>query len=159
MSYKDAIQRLVAAQATVHIISYTTLVRQAIEERNKRGIIMKGDGVLRDGTPGGQDPMLPPGMTRSPSVTFVTIDTDRQMRRWYKKYAESAKESEGRLVTLAGETGGKYCCDFNRSDVGPREEVAATAARSMSSPKAQAPAGRGTRRRFAASRSRRGARA
>jgi VWFA-related protein len=106
-NYADAVKRLVAAQATVHIISYTTLVRQAIDDRNKRGIVRRGDGVQRDGTPGGQDPTLPPGMTRSPSVTFMTIDTDREMRRWYKKYAESAKTSEQRLISLAGETGGQ----------------------------------------------------
>jgi VWFA-related protein len=107
VNYADAIKRLVAAQATVHIISYTTLVRQAIDDRNKRGIVRRGDGVQRDATPGGQDPTLPPGMTRSPSVTFMTIDTDREMRRWYKKYAESAKQSEQRLISLAGETGGQ----------------------------------------------------
>jgi VWFA-related protein len=107
ISYADAVKRLVAAQATVHIISYTTLVRLAIDDRGKRGIVRKGDGVQRDGTPGGQDPTLPPGMTRSPSVTFMTIDLDREMRRWYKKYSDSTKESEARLVTLASETGGQ----------------------------------------------------
>lgn len=106
-NYADAVKRLVAAQATVHIISYTQLVRQAIGERYKASIFKGGNGVQRDGTPGGQDPTLPPGMTRSPSITFVTIDTDREMRRWYKKYAESTKTSEQRLVSLAGETGGQ----------------------------------------------------
>lgn len=107
VAYADAVKRLVAAQATVHIISYTTLVRLAIDDRGKRGIVRKGDGVQRDGTPGGQDPTLPPGMTRSPSITFATIDLDREMRRWYKKYSDSTKESEARLVTLASETGGQ----------------------------------------------------
>lgn len=107
VAYADAVKRLVAAQATVHIISYTTLVRLAIDDRGKRGIVRKGDGVQRDGTPSGQDPTLPPGMTRSPSITFATIDLDREMRRWYKKYSDSTKESEARLVTLARETGGQ----------------------------------------------------
>lgn len=107
VSYADAVKRLVASQATVHIISYTTLVRQAIEDRYKGGIFKQGDGVQRDGTPGGQDPTLPPGMTRSPSFRLGTIDLDRQMRRWYKKYGDSAKESEVRLTSLAKETGGQ----------------------------------------------------
>lgn len=107
VSYAEAVKRLVAAQATVHIISYTQLVRQAIGERYKASILKGGNGVQRDGNPGGQDPTLPPGMTRSPSVTFATIDTDREMRRWYKKYADSAKQSEQRLISLAGETGGQ----------------------------------------------------
>ncbi|MDX6696078.1 MAG: hypothetical protein QOF02_3681 [Blastocatellia bacterium] len=105
--YSEAVKRLVASQATVHIISYTQLVRQAIDERNKGGSFKKGDGVQRDGNPGGQDPTLPPGMTRSPSFKLGSIDLDRQMRRWYKKYSESTKESEKRLVALAGETGGQ----------------------------------------------------
>jgi VWFA-related protein len=107
VSYADAIKQLVSTQATVHIISYTTLVRQAIAERYTSGILKGGTGVQRDGTPGGQDPTLPPGMTRSPSFSIATIDTDREMRRWYKKYADSAKQSETRLVSLAGETGGQ----------------------------------------------------
>ncbi|HEX7997571.1 MAG TPA: VWA domain-containing protein [Pyrinomonadaceae bacterium] len=107
VSYADAIKQLVSTQATVHIISYTTLVRQAIAERYNSSILKGGTGVQRDGTPGGQDPTLPPGMTRSPSFSIATIDTDREMRRWYKKYADSAKLSETRLVSLAGETGGQ----------------------------------------------------
>jgi VWFA-related protein len=108
VSYADAVKRLVAAQATVHIISYTQLVRQAIEKRYGASTLKKGSGVPHDALPGG-DPTLPPGMTRNPSYTLgsITFDTDRQMRRWYKKYAESAKQSEQRLISLAGETGGQ----------------------------------------------------
>jgi VWFA-related protein len=105
--YSEAVKRLIAAQATVHIISYTQLVRQAIDNRNKGGILKTGDGVQRDGNPGGQDPTLPPGMTRSPSFKIGSIDLDRQMRRWYKRYSDSTKESEKRLISLAGETGGQ----------------------------------------------------
>lgn len=108
VSYADAVKKLVAAQATVHIISYTQLVRQAIEKRNGGTSLKKGSGVPHDALPGG-DPTLPPGMTRNPSYTLgsITFDTDRQMKRWYKKYAESAKQSEQRLISLAGETGGQ----------------------------------------------------
>ena len=108
VSYSDAVKKLVAAQATVHIISYTQLVRQAIEKRNAGSTLKKGSGVPRDALPGG-DPTLPPGMTRNPSYTLgsITFDTDREMKRWYKKYAESAKQSEQRLISLAGETGGQ----------------------------------------------------
>lgn len=109
IAYADAIKQLVATQATVHIISYSQLVRQAIEQRNKRGVFQSGTGAQREGNPGGQDPTLPPGMTRNPSFTLgsISIDTDREMRRWYKRYAEAAKESEQRLIALAGETGGQ----------------------------------------------------
>ena len=108
VSYSDAVRKLVAAQATVHIISYTQLVRQAIEKRNAGNSLKKGTGVARDALPGG-DPTLPPGMTRNPSYTLgsITFDTDREMKRWYKRYAESARASEQRLISLAGETGGQ----------------------------------------------------
>lgn len=108
VAYSDAVRQLTASQATVHIISYTQLVRAAIENRNKQSAMRKGSGVPHDALPGG-DPTLPPGMTRSPSYTIgsVTIDTDREMRRWYKKYAEAAKQSEQRLISLAAETGGQ----------------------------------------------------
>ena len=108
VNYSDALKKLVAAQATVHIISYTQMVRQAIEERNGGRTLKKGSGVARDALPGG-DPTLPPGMTRNPSYTLgsISFDLDREMKRWYKKYAESAKQSEQRLTTLAAETGGR----------------------------------------------------
>ena len=108
VSYADAVKKLVAAQATVHIISYTQMVRQAIEKRNAGSSLKKGSGVAHDALPGG-DPTLPPGMTRNPSYTLgsITFDTDRQMKRWYKRYAESARASEQRLISLAGETGGQ----------------------------------------------------
>lgn len=106
VSYTDALKRLAAAQATVHVISYTQLVRQAIEKRNNKSILGKGTGTARDSLPGG-DPTLPPGMTRNPSYTVATIDTDREMRRWYKRYADATRVSEERLVSLASETGGE----------------------------------------------------
>jgi VWFA-related protein len=107
VSYADAVKQLVAAQATVHIISYTQLVRMAIEKRNKDSVFRQGDSVQRSATPEINDPTLPPGMTRNPSFKLGSIDLDRQMRRWYKRYSDSAKASEERLVALAGETGGQ----------------------------------------------------
>jgi hypothetical protein len=50
---------------------------------------------------------MPPGQTRNPQVTLGTIDLDREMRRWYEKYADQARQSEQRLAKIAEETGGK----------------------------------------------------
>jgi VWFA-related protein len=115
VSYAEAVKKLVAAQATVHIISYSQMVRQAIEKRNGGSSLKKGTGVARDAIPGG-DPTLPPGMTRNPSYTLgsITFDTDREMKRWYKRYAESAKQSEQRLISLAGETGGQMLVPISK---------------------------------------------
>ena len=107
VSPADAFKQLSAAQASVHVISYTALIRRAIDQRYKRSIYKQGgSGAQRDATPGG-DPTLPPGMTRNPTFTLGTIDLDRQMRRWYKKYAEATEQSERRLASLAEETGGR----------------------------------------------------
>jgi hypothetical protein len=50
---------------------------------------------------------MPPGQTRNPSITFGTIDLDRAMRRWYKKYADDTRQSEQQLARIAEDTGGK----------------------------------------------------
>ena len=106
VSYEEAVRQLSGAQATVHIISYTTLVRLAIEERNRGGLFRGGTGSQREALPV-PDPTMPPGQTRNPSVTLGTIDLDREMRRRYKKYADETKQSEARLTRLADETGGR----------------------------------------------------
>ncbi|HEX8889507.1 MAG TPA: VWA domain-containing protein [Pyrinomonadaceae bacterium] len=108
VSYNEAVKQLIAAQATVHIISYTALVRQAIEERKTKGPVSMGNGKMRDPNIGAPDPTMPTDISRGGArVTLVTIDTDRAMRRWYKKYSDSAKENEERLTSLAQETGGQ----------------------------------------------------
>jgi VWFA-related protein len=108
VSYKEAVKQLIGAQATVHIISYTAMVRDAIAERYQKGPVSGGDGVQRNSTPGAPDPTMPsPEVNRTPSFRIMTIDTDRAMRRWYKKYSDATKENEQRLKSLAEETGGQ----------------------------------------------------
>jgi VWFA-related protein len=108
VSYTEAVKQLIASQATVHIISYTALVRQAIEENKKQGPVSMGNGKMKDPNIGAPDPTMPTDISRGGArVTLVTIDTDRAMRRWYKKYSDSAKENEERLTSLAQETGGQ----------------------------------------------------
>ena len=105
--YQDAVKQLIAAQATVHVISYTGLVRDAIAKRYKDGIVKTGDGKQRDVALGAPDPTMPTEINRNPYFRIVTIDTDRAMRRWYKKYAEGTRSNEQRLVSLTEETGGQ----------------------------------------------------
>lgn len=105
--YADAVKELIAAQATVHVISYTALVRQAVEKRYPNSIFRAGGkNPPRDATPGG-DPTMPPGQTRNPSYGILTIDTDAKMRRRFRDYAKATKVSEQRLKTLAEDTGGQ----------------------------------------------------
>ncbi|HJU55363.1 MAG TPA: VWA domain-containing protein, partial [Pyrinomonadaceae bacterium] len=108
VAYTDAVKQLIAAQATVHVISYTGLVRDAIAGRYKRGPVTGGDGQQRDPRIGAPDPTMPDGsINRTPTFRVMTIDTDRAMRRWYKKYEEDMKTNERRLTQLAEETGGQ----------------------------------------------------
>jgi VWFA-related protein len=106
--YTEAVKQLIASQATVHVISYTGLVREAIAKRYQKSILSGGDGKQGNQTVGAMDPTMSDGsINRTPSFKLMTIDTDRAMRRWYKKYAEGTKANEQRLVSLAEETGGQ----------------------------------------------------
>jgi len=124
VSYEEAVKQLNAAQATVHIISYTAAVRAAIERRNSGGIFRGGSGSQREAMPV-PDPTMPPGQTRNPSVTFGTIDLDRKMRRWYEKYSDDTRRSEERLTRLADETGGRILLAAKTDEmIGQADEVA-----------------------------------
>lgn len=124
VSYEEAVKQLSAAQATVHIISYTAAVRAAIDRRNGSSVFRGGTGSQREALPV-PDPTMPPGQTRNPSVTFGTIDLDRKMRRWYKKYSDDTRQSEERLTRLAEETGGRILLATKTDDmVGQADEVA-----------------------------------
>ncbi|HYJ47554.1 MAG TPA: VWA domain-containing protein, partial [Pyrinomonadaceae bacterium] len=108
VAYTEAVKQLLASQATVHIISYTALVRDAIAGHYKKGPVSGGDGVQRNAKPDAPDPtMSSPDINRTPSFRIATIDTDRAMRRWYKKYSDDTKNNEQRLKSLAEETGGQ----------------------------------------------------
>ncbi|HYW70599.1 MAG TPA: VWA domain-containing protein, partial [Pyrinomonadaceae bacterium] len=62
----NALKQLNSIQASVHVLSYTALERQVLQAKTK--VLSGGDGVQRDGAPGGNpvangDPTLPPGST------------------------------------------------------------------------------------------------
>lgn len=106
----NALKQLNSVQASVHIISYTLLARQALQ--NHGSIARKGDGVQRDGNPASNpvangDPTLPPGSTRTPSFKVGSIDTDIAMRRKRKEYERATRDSEKNLTQIAEESGGQ----------------------------------------------------
>jgi VWFA-related protein len=100
----DAMKRLVAARATVHVISYTEFVRQKSE--NKTTDISAGPRPTISDPISRTDPTLPPGTTRSPRFG-VSIRFDPAMRRQRKAYENDVKKSEQVLTNVAQETGGK----------------------------------------------------
>ena len=115
-----ALKQLSSVQASVHIISYTVLERQALKTQTK--IKSGGDGVQRDGHPGSNpvangDPTLPPTATRTPSFKIGSIDMDVAMRRKRKEYERATIESEKELVEIAEESGGQIFLPTSATDV------------------------------------------
>jgi hypothetical protein len=100
----DAIKKLIAARATVHIISYTEFVRQKSD--NKSTTIGTGRRPTSSDPITATDPTLPPGTTRQPSYG-ISIRFDPAMRRQRKAYEAEVKKSQDALKTVADETGGQ----------------------------------------------------
>jgi VWFA-related protein len=100
----DALKQLVAARATVHIISYTEFVRQ--KDDKKPSNISAGQRPVSSDPIAANDPTLPPGVTRSPSFG-VSIRFDPAMTKVRKAYEAETRKSERWLTDLAEESGGR----------------------------------------------------
>ena len=116
----NALKQLNSIQASVHILSYTALARQALQTQTK--VVSGGDGVQRDGNPGSNpvangDPGLPPGVTRTPTFKIGSIDTDIAMRRKRKEYERATRDSEKELSAIADESGGRIFLPTNSGEL------------------------------------------
>jgi VWFA-related protein len=100
----QAMQKLIAVRATVHVISYTEFVRQ--KSTDKITGISGGPRPKSADPISSTDPTLPPGATRSPSFG-LRIQFDPAMRRQRKAYENEVKKSQQVLTDVAQETGGK----------------------------------------------------
>ena len=122
VSRAEAMTRLIAARATVHIISYTEFVRQKSD--NKTSKIATGQRPGASDPIRATDPTQPPGMNRSPSFG-VGITFDPAMRKRRKAYEAEVKKSEQALKNVADETGGKWLLPLNSEQmVAQADEVA-----------------------------------
>ncbi len=110
----EAMRKLVAARATVHIISYTEFVRQKDDVKESK--IVTGPRPPSSDPITATDPTLPPGTTRSPSYG-VGIRFDPAMRKQRKAYEAEVRKSEQALKNVADETGGKWLLPLNREDM------------------------------------------
>jgi VWFA-related protein len=99
----EGLKKLAEARATVHIISYTTFIRQKDDKQPSN--VTTGQRPASDNPITATDPTLPPGSTRSPSYG-VSIRFDPAMKRRRKAYENEAENSEKWLTDLAAETGG-----------------------------------------------------
>jgi hypothetical protein len=111
---EDAIQKLIAARATVHIISYTEFVQQKIDNNASSGTT--GQRPASSDPITATDPTLPPGATRSPSFG-IGIRFDPAMKRMRKAYEAEVKKSEQALKEVAEETGGRIMLPVNSQEM------------------------------------------
>ena len=110
----EAIRTLVAARATVHIISYTEFVRQKDDKQSST--LGTGQRPTSSDPITATDPTLPPGTTRSPSYG-IGIRFDPAMRRRRKAYEAEVRKSQQVLKNVADETGGKILLPFNSEEM------------------------------------------
>ena len=111
---EQAMKKLIASRATVHIISYTEFVRQK-DERNNSGIVA-GPRPPNSDPIRATDPTQPPGQNRSPTYS-VRITFDPAMRKLRKAYEAEVKKSEQALKNVAEETGGKFIVPLNSDEM------------------------------------------
>jgi VWFA-related protein len=110
----EAMKRLIAARATVHIISYTEFVQQ--KRDNKASSIGTGQRPPSSDPITATDPTLPPGTTRSPSYG-ISVRFDPAMRKQRKAYEAEVKKSQQALKNVAEETGGKWLLPLNSEEM------------------------------------------
>ena len=115
----ESLKQLNSIQASVHIISYTVLSRQAIQKLNAW---RKGDGIQRDGNPASNpvangDPTLPPGTTRTPSFKLGSKDADPALAKRRAEYERATIFSEAQLSEIAAESGGQIFIPESTSDL------------------------------------------
>lgn len=110
----EAMRRLIAARATVHIISYTEFVQQKRDD--KSSTITAGQRPPSSDPITATDPTLPPGVTRSPSFG-IGIRFDPAMRKKRKAYEAEVKKSQQALKNVAEETGGKMLLPLNSEEM------------------------------------------
>jgi VWFA-related protein len=114
VSREEAIGKLIAARATVHIISYTEFVRQKSDKNSAP--VSTGQRPASSDPITATDPTLPPGTTRSPSFG-VGIRFDPAMRRLRKAYEAEVKKSQQALKDVAEETGGKILLPLDSQEM------------------------------------------
>jgi VWFA-related protein len=113
-SYVEAVRQLNAAQATVYVISYTAMGREAINNNNP--LVTYGGPPPRTANDIAKeaDPTIP---VPRPNINVATIDTDREMRRKRKEYSDATLKSEERLTMLAEETGGRIMLPLSEEEM------------------------------------------
>ncbi len=123
VSLDQALKQVLAVRATVHVISYTTFVRQKSDQHDVK-LATKNNPIAHDPVIA-NDPALPPGVNRGGPTFGVGITFDPAMRRVRKAYEADTKKSERWLTGLAEETGGRIFLPKSTDEmIAQSEEVA-----------------------------------
>jgi VWFA-related protein len=121
-AYAEAVKRLMAAQVSVHVISYSTFGFEESKEKQKNAPLgappgsVKASGIQTAGI----DPTMPPTMNRGGAVgpsTGAVINFDPAMRRMRKAYERAMKRGEETMKTLATDTGGRLWIPHSMEDL------------------------------------------
>ena len=110
----EAMRKLIAARATVHVISYTEFVKQKSDKNSSP--VVAGQRPPSSDPITATDPTLPPGTTRSPSYG-IGIRFDPAMTRRRKAYEAELKKSEQALQNVTEETGGRMMLPLNSQEM------------------------------------------
>ncbi len=101
-----AVGRLLAANVTVHVISYSQMGRRAIKKSAAPLVRVTGRKPRKTAADIADEIINPTGKPEWRPQVYVAIDTDFQMRRRRGEYVKAMGEAEGWLSSLAAETGG-----------------------------------------------------
>src|SRR2546423_4885927 len=110
--YQDAVKKLIAAQATLHVISYTAVSRAQTNKPWWKAPPEKPGATqtVADQATVGLDPTRPPGMRSSSGVNPPDCNSgltfDPALRRRRKETEREMRRGEQRLKSLTDETGG-----------------------------------------------------
>ncbi|HZT61353.1 MAG TPA: VWA domain-containing protein [Pyrinomonadaceae bacterium] len=111
--YQDAVKKLIAAQATLHVISYSAVTRAENKQPWWKSPPEKPGATqsAADQATVGIDPTRPPGMRSSAGINPPDVNSgitfDPALRRARKEAEREMKRGEQRLKSLADETGGR----------------------------------------------------
>lgn len=107
----SAIKALTATNVNFHVLSYTGMEQQVVEQRRKS--VSGGGKRAIELPPGAGDPN--PSVVRG--VPIVTINTDRAMMRKIRERGEDLKRSERELTQLTEDTNGIMYLPENKDEM------------------------------------------
>lgn len=99
---RKAMQKLLATNITVHVISYTQIEQEIVQKRKQS----MGKAVKRKSTV--PEAAGPPTQGRTQTYPVLTINLDREMVRSINKRADDLNQSEANLAELSKNTNGQF---------------------------------------------------